>query len=58
MLCTPKWGFFVQSAWLRLQTSRAWLTKENFAGFWQQQDRDRAQRQLEESPSGTKCELT
>jgi transposase len=23
-----------------LQTSRAWLTKENFASFWQQRDRD------------------
>ena len=42
MLCTPNGRLFVQSFWLRLQTSRAWLTKKNCAGFWQQQDRDQS----------------
>ena len=31
---------FERLAQSNLQTSRAWLTKENFAGFWQQRDRD------------------
>lgn len=31
---------FEQLAQSNLKTSRAWLAKENFAGFWQQEDRD------------------